>query len=206
MNKSRPSKRHAPPATGVSLVSLANDASDAAALLKALANADRLQLLCHLVEDERNVSALEALTGIHQPTLSQQLGVLRDEGLVETRREGKFIFYRIASGAALTVLRTLCDIFCRPVAPSRSGRVLPRRRSNIDEHRLLALRPWASLVFHFFSAWSQRLRGGSRQVGARCRLHAGGVFRPRNAGQHVVAIPRLAVCAELMTHRSGSSC
>ena len=74
MNKSRPSKLHAPLATGVPLASLANDAADAAALLKALANPDRLLLLCHLVEDERNVSALEALTGIHQPTLSQQLG------------------------------------------------------------------------------------------------------------------------------------
>ena len=66
--------------------------------------------------------------------------------------------------------------------------------------------PWASLVFHFFSAWSQRLRCGPRQDGAPCRPHFGGVFRPRNDGQHVVAIPRLAVCAECMAHRSGSSC
>lgn len=132
MNKSRPSKLHAPLATGVPLASLANDAADAAALLKALANPDRLLLLCHLVEDERNVSALEALTGIHQPTLSQQLGVLREEGLVETRRAGKFIFYRVSSAPALAVLRTLCDIFCRPVAPSRSGR---RSSTTQEQHR-----------------------------------------------------------------------
>ena len=132
MNKSRPSKLHAPLSTGVPSASLARDAADAAALLKALANADRLLLLCHLVEDERNVSALEALTGIHQPTLSQQLGVLREEGLVETRREGKFIFYRVSSAPALAVLRTLCDIFCRPVAPLRSGR---RRPTTQEQHR-----------------------------------------------------------------------
>ena len=130
MNKPRPSKLVPPPTTEVPLAALASAAADAAALLKALANPDRLLLLCHLVEDECNVSALEGLTDIRQPTLSQQLGVLRDEGLVETRREGKFIFYRIASAPALAVLRTLYDTFCRPVTPS-----CPRRRPSTTQEQ-----------------------------------------------------------------------
>lgn len=94
------------------LADLQKRAGDAAALLKALANPDRLLLLCHLVEAERSVADLGSITGIAQPTLSQQLGVLRGEGLVATRRAGKSIHYRIASPAALAVLRTLYALFC----------------------------------------------------------------------------------------------
>ncbi|MEO7335966.1 MAG: metalloregulator ArsR/SmtB family transcription factor [Caldimonas sp.] len=96
----------------VSVAALQARAHDAAALLKALANPDRLLLLCHLVETERAVGELGEMTGIAQPTLSQQLGVLRAEGLVATRREGKSIFYRIASPAVHAVLQTLYDLFC----------------------------------------------------------------------------------------------
>ncbi len=55
-------------------------------MLKALANEDRLLILCQLTQGERNVGELETMTGVRQPTLSQQLGILRDEGLVATRR------------------------------------------------------------------------------------------------------------------------
>lgn len=88
------------------------NADSAGQLLKALANPDRLLLLCQLSQGERNVSDLEALLGIQQPTLSQQLGVLRREGLVETRREGKQIYYRISSPEALAVISTLYQLFC----------------------------------------------------------------------------------------------
>jgi DNA-binding transcriptional ArsR family regulator len=87
-------------------------AAQACLLLKAMANADRLLLLCQLADGERNVSQLQAATGITQPTLSQQLGVLRDEGLVATRRDGKFIHYRIASDDALAVMQALHARFC----------------------------------------------------------------------------------------------
>ena len=89
-------------------------AAEAAALLKALAHPDRLMLLCQLVEAERSVSELGALVGMGQPSLSQQLGVLRGERLVATRREGKRMVYRIASPAALTLLQTLYGLFCEP--------------------------------------------------------------------------------------------
>ena len=89
-------------------------ATQASRLLKALANPDRLLLLCQLSQGEQCVSELENLLGIVQPTLSQQLGVLREESLVSTRREGKQIFYSIASKEALAVMQVLYAQFCNP--------------------------------------------------------------------------------------------
>lgn len=91
---------------------LRHSAGQAQQLLKTLANPDRLMLLCQLSQGERNVGELEALLGIRQPTLSQQLGVLRREGLVETRRDGKQIHYRICSPQALAVIGTLYQLYC----------------------------------------------------------------------------------------------
>jgi ArsR family transcriptional regulator len=88
------------------------NAEAAGQLLKALSNPDRLLLLCQLSQGELNVSELEAKLGIQQPTLSQQLAVLRREGLVATRREGKQIYYCISSPAALAVINTLYQQFC----------------------------------------------------------------------------------------------
>lgn len=87
-------------------------ATQACGLLKVLANPDRLMLLCQLSQGEMSVSELEAELGIRQPTLSQQLTVLRDEDLVETRREGKHIFYSVRSKRALAVLKVLYEQFC----------------------------------------------------------------------------------------------
>ena len=87
-------------------------AAQAGGLLKALANPDRLLLLCQLTQGEQTVGALEAALGIRQPTLSQQLGVLRQEGLVATRRDGKQIHYSVASPEALAVLRLLYQLYC----------------------------------------------------------------------------------------------
>ena len=91
---------------------LRDNAAAAGQLLKTLGNPDRLLLLCQLAQGERHVSELEALLGITQPTLSQQLAVLRREGLVDTRREGKQIYYRISSPVALAVINTLYEQFC----------------------------------------------------------------------------------------------
>lgn len=97
-------------------------AEAACALMKVLANPDRLLLLCQLSEGERNVGELQETLGIVQPTLSQQLAVLRDEQLVETRREGKNIYYRIASPQALAVLQVLYAQFCEPLQQQAGGR------------------------------------------------------------------------------------
>lgn len=99
-------------------VSAMREAAGAAtAFLKALANEDRLLLLCQMVEGEKCVSDFERLLDIRQPTLSQQLGVLRNEGLVKTRREGKHIYYSLASEEALRVLELLYGLYC-PARPS----------------------------------------------------------------------------------------
>ncbi|MFJ2993326.1 ArsR/SmtB family transcription factor [Pandoraea sp. NPDC087047] len=87
-------------------------AQDATALLRALANEDRLLILCRLTQGELSVGELEAQLDIRQPTLSQQLAVLRTEALVTTRRDGKRIYYTVADGAVLAVLACLYAQFC----------------------------------------------------------------------------------------------
>lgn len=126
-----PAPRRAAPADGLARapgamppVDFQARAIEAANLLRALANPDRLLLLCQLVGGERSVTELGVLAGIEQPSLSQQLGVLRGERLVATRREGKNVFYRIASPSALTLLETLYGLFCEDQAPA-AGRTTP---------------------------------------------------------------------------------
>jgi DNA-binding transcriptional ArsR family regulator len=94
------------------LESLQASAGQACNLLRVLANPDRLLLLCQMIQGEYCVRELESLTGIKQPTLSQQLTVLREECMVSTRREGKQIFYSMASKEAMAVMRVLYEQFC----------------------------------------------------------------------------------------------
>jgi ArsR family transcriptional regulator len=96
----------------IDLHRLRQAASRAVAALKLLGNEDRLLLLCQLSQSECCVGDLEALLGIRQPTLSQQLAVLRADGVVQTRRDGKKIFYRIADPAILEVLGVLYRLYC----------------------------------------------------------------------------------------------
>jgi DNA-binding transcriptional ArsR family regulator len=103
MKKSHPS---------IDLATMQAAATDACALLKVLANPDRLLLMCQLSQGELSVGELEAQLGIRQPTLSQQLGVLRESGFAATRREGKNIFYSVASPQALAVMSVLYQQFC----------------------------------------------------------------------------------------------
>ena len=101
-------------ATAIDLESLRRSADSACRLMKVLSNPDRLLLLCQLSQGEKRVGELEELVGISQPTLSQQLGVLREEGLVNTRRDGKNIYYEIASPQAMAVMNVLFEQFCGP--------------------------------------------------------------------------------------------
>ncbi|BBL34672.1 hypothetical protein Nstercoris_00911 [Nitrosomonas stercoris] len=88
-------------------------AGKACSMLKTLANEDRLMILCQLVEGEKNVSELEQLLGIRQPTLSQQLSVLREEELVSTKRVGKYIYYKLASREVVQIIGTLFALYCQ---------------------------------------------------------------------------------------------
>ena len=100
--------------TVIDLDTMRAGAQQACALMKVLSNPDRLILLCELADGERNVGQLEEALGIVQPTLSQQLAVLRTEEVVKTRRDGKNIFYQIASAQALAVMQVLYTQFCTP--------------------------------------------------------------------------------------------
>ena len=91
-----------------------NGAGQACKLMKVLANPDRLMILCQLSKGELRVGEIEEQLGIVQPTLSQQLTVLRDEALVSTRRDGKNIYYQLDSPQALAVIKTLYKQFCQP--------------------------------------------------------------------------------------------
>lgn len=87
-------------------------AGQAVSALKLLANEDRLLLLCQLTQGEQCVSELEERLGIRQPTLSQQLGILREQGLVNTRRQGKHIFYSVSDPSTLEILQVLYRLYC----------------------------------------------------------------------------------------------
>lgn len=94
------------------LASLKQSTTKASLFLKALANDDRLLILCYLSQGEMNVGELEKATEISQPTLSQQLTKLRDEGFVKTRREGKYIYYTLDSHEVVELMKTLAQLFC----------------------------------------------------------------------------------------------
>ena len=83
------------------------DPKKASSFLKSLANDNRLVIVCALANGEHNVSQLEDLLGIRQPTLSQQLARLRTDGIVSTRRKSKKIFYSLASKEAERVISML---------------------------------------------------------------------------------------------------
>ena len=87
-------------------------AAEATALLHNLANVNRLLLLCQLTQGEKSVGELEALLDIRQPTLSQQLGVLRSDGLVANRRDGKQVYYSIADDRVRVILTMIYKLYC----------------------------------------------------------------------------------------------
>lgn len=90
-----------------------SSARRASALLKTMGNAHRLMILCQLVLGERSVGELERIVGLSQSALSQHLARLRRDGLVKTRRSAQTIYYSLAGREAVTVLATLCELYCR---------------------------------------------------------------------------------------------
>jgi DNA-binding transcriptional ArsR family regulator len=95
---------------------MSEQAGSAADFLKALAHESRLMILCLLAQGEKSVGDLERLLAMRQPAVSQQLARLRTEGLVTTRREGKVIYYSLASEQARRIIGAVHDAFCGPVA------------------------------------------------------------------------------------------
>ncbi len=100
---------------------LLDGAAEASNFLKALANENRLLILCHLSDEEKSVSDLEAALGLRQPTLSQQLARLRADKLVSTRRDGKTIYYALASDEVKQILQLMYGLFCAKDAKSQAA-------------------------------------------------------------------------------------
>lgn len=101
----------------------------AADFLKSLANENRLLILCHLSEGEVSVSELEVCLGLRQPTLSQQLARLRNDDLVTTRRDGKTIYYSLASDEVRQMLELMYKLFCSDEAKAAREKVIAARKS-----------------------------------------------------------------------------
>jgi len=97
-------------------------ADDATRLLKAMSSRNRLMLLCQLTEAEKSVGALADLVGMRESAASQQLALLRKDGLVSARRDGQTIYYRLASDKAGKLLATLYDAFCAGARGSTRSR------------------------------------------------------------------------------------
>ncbi len=98
--------------TNLDPVQFRERAGEAAKLLRTMSNEHRLMILCRLGDGELSAGDLQAGTTLSQSALSQHLAVLREDGLVTTRRAGLNIFYRIADPSALRVIETLAGIFC----------------------------------------------------------------------------------------------
>jgi DNA-binding transcriptional ArsR family regulator len=94
------------------LENMAEKAKKASNFLKALAHENRLLILCMLAEGEKSVTEIERILEVRQPTVSQQLARLRMDGLVTTRRDGKVIYYSLASEDARVILGAIYDVFC----------------------------------------------------------------------------------------------
>lgn len=110
------------PSTPSLAAAMAAQAERAADLLKAMAHAQRLRVLCLLVEGERSVGEINRAVDLSQSALSQHLAKLRDEGLVATRKEAQTVFYRLADGPAVMVIQALHDAYCPVDPPSPRNR------------------------------------------------------------------------------------
>ena len=92
---------------------MVDNAKRASDFLKALAHESRLMILCILAEGEKSVGELEGMLDLRQPTVSQQLARLRADELVATRREGKIVYYSLASDEARAIIGAIYEVFCR---------------------------------------------------------------------------------------------
>ena len=117
--------KQTPLPTSVDLIAMRSHAADASRLLKALGNAQRLRVLCLLLEREMSVGQInERLPDLSQSALSQHLGKLREEQLVRTRRESQTIWYKLEPGPAQRIMAALYGIYC---TPEESGKPSRRR-------------------------------------------------------------------------------
>jgi ArsR family transcriptional regulator, virulence genes transcriptional regulator len=109
-------------------------ATAAAAFLKALANDQRLMVLCALLDGELSVGEINEHVPLSQSALSQHLSVLREAGMVTTARQSQTIYYSVARGPALQIMEVLYSAFCAPSgsgAAARKSKCGPSRKSQV---------------------------------------------------------------------------
>ena len=104
------------------MAAIQEHATEAAAFLKALANDQRLLMLCCLLEGSLSVGEINERVPLSQSALSQHLGVLRDAGLVTTTRQSQTIYYTLAKGPALKIMEVLYTAFCGPAASKKNAK------------------------------------------------------------------------------------
>ncbi len=102
------------PVTQTSVLDNAQQIATVSEILKVISNPDRLKILCVLITAPLNVQQIEQQTGIVQPTLSQQLAVLRKHDMVSTHREGKQIYYHFKDPKILRIMQLLDGLYCHP--------------------------------------------------------------------------------------------
>ena len=100
---------------------LAPKAAQAESFLKALANANRLMILCELHKGERSVTTIQNAVGLSQSALSQHLARLREDGLVSTRRESQTIYYSLANHNVSRFIGLLYEIYCADECNTQSA-------------------------------------------------------------------------------------
>ena len=103
---------HPEPAARLDITTMKQNASDAVSLLKGLANESRLMIMCVLSEGELSVGQLNQRIRLSQSALSQHLAVLREQGLVQTRRESQTIYYSLSDSTALQIIELLHAVYC----------------------------------------------------------------------------------------------
>ncbi len=152
-------------------------ADKASSLMKAMANTDRLMLLCQLSGGEKSVGDLEAILDIKQPSLSQQLGILRDAELVKTRREGKNIFYSICSQSAMAVMQVLHQQLCGikqaktlQVQPVADG-VCAHAQIGVDDIGQLAAQGFKTIITLRPDNEGGPEQPSSTEIAAACKSH-----------------------------------
>lgn len=124
MTPSRTHRKSAGLDSSFDIEGMQHKADDATRLLRALANPQRLRILCLLVGGEMSVGQINERVDLSQSALSQHLAVLREEHLVTTRREAQTIHYALADGPAQAIIQTLHTIYCKPDADDSENQPL----------------------------------------------------------------------------------
>lgn len=100
--------------TATEMAAVQAHAGEAASLLKALGNDQRLLVLCNLLHGPLSVGEINVRVRLSQSALSQHLSILREAGIVTTRRASQTIYYALANGPSLSIMEVLYKTFCGP--------------------------------------------------------------------------------------------